>query len=802
MKYDGSIDLAIGMSAKSKIWKNKKWQWSELVTKLKEENKTNETFKEFISSTKDEQSKIKDVGGYVGGYLRNGRRKPENIVHRQIMTLDIDFAHPDFWDDFCMQFSNAALLHATHKHSETSPRYRLIMPLSREATPDEYVAVSRQIAGLMNIDIFDNTTFETNRLMFWPSNPKDVDYYCQSQDGPWVDVDEVLNTYADWTDSSLWPTADRKFEEVKSLSKKQEDPELKRGLIGAFCRSYAITEAIETFLKDVYVPTTDGRYTYLKGTAASGLITYDDKFAYSHHGTDPCGGKLCNAFDLVRIHKFGHLDADNPNPNQITKLKSFKSMEDFASSNSKVKKTIASETINEAKYDFAENPEDNTEPKEQDLTWAEQLEVDGKGNYLSNAQNLNTIFASDENLKGLFKQNDFDGKRYIFDTVPWRRVEKPEPVKNVDYSGVRNYIETIYKISGTLKIDDSLALEFNKHCFHPVKEYLTALEWDGIERADTLLIKYFGAKDNIYTREAIRKMLVGSVARIFNPGIKFDLVLTLVGQMQGTGKSSFFRALGREWFSDSFAGVNGKEAYEQLQGAWILEMAELKGLRKAEVEAVKHFISKQEDTFRPAYARVPETFLRQCVFVATTNEQEFLRDPSGNRRFMPVDVHDIKLTQNQDLRDFIDSPEVIAQIWAEAVTLYKAGETLFLSEEAEALASHEQKKHSETDERRGLIDDYINTLLPSKWNQMDIYERRTFLEDPLSDKGEANIERDHVCVAEVWCECLGKNKEDMDRYKTREINDILRSLDGWEQSKSTKNFGMYGKQKYYSRRLD
>ena len=193
-----------------------------------EEHKTTETFKEYIAATKDEQSKIKDVGGYVGGYLRQGRRKPENIVHRQLLTLDIDFAHCDFWGDFQMQFENAAVLHATHKHHETSPRYRLVMPISREVTPDEYVAIARQIAGLLDIDLFDNTTFETNRLMFWPSNPKDIDYYFRFQDGPWVDADEVLASYMDWTDSSLWPTSTNQIQKIKTSAEKQEDPENKK----------------------------------------------------------------------------------------------------------------------------------------------------------------------------------------------------------------------------------------------------------------------------------------------------------------------------------------------------------------------------------------------------------------------------------------------------------------------------------------------------------------------------------------------------------------------------------------------
>ena len=798
MKYDGSIDLAIGMSAKSKIWKNKKLVWSDLVKRLREENKTNETYKEFIAATKEDQSKIKDVGGYVGGYLRNGRRKPENVVHRQVMTLDIDFAHKDFWDDFCIQFSNAAVLHATHKHHETSPRYRLIMPLSRETTPDEYVAVSRQIAGLMGIDLFDNTTFETNRLMFWPSNPRDINYYIEVQDGPWVDVDEILDSYIDWKDSSLWPTAERKFDEVRASIKKQEDPEDKKGIVGAFCRTYSILEVIEKFLSDVYFKADmEDRYTYTKGTAAAGLIIYDDKFAYSHHGTDPCGGKLCNSFDLVRIHKFGHLDSENPNPG--SKPKSFSSMEEFCRADKNVKKVIATENLQDAKYDFTEDLEEDYAVEDDDIEWMQELEVDAKGNYLSTSVNLNMIFQNDARFKKLFRQNDFDGKRYVFGNLPWRKVLTPEPVKNVDYSGVRNYIESIYGISGTLKIDDSIALEFERNHFHPILDYLRSIEWDEVKRIDTILIDLLGADDNIYSRESIRKTLVGAVARVFNPGVKFDLVLTLIGE-QGTGKSTLVKSLGKQWFSDTFLTVQGKEALEQIQGAWIIEMAELSGLRKAEVEAVKHFISKQEDTFRPAYARTSETYLRQCIFVGTTNNKSFLRDPSGNRRFIPIDIHDIKLGDNPPLKEFVSSKELIDQIWAEAVYLFKKKEPLFLSKEAEKIAYQEQRNHSETDERIGLVEDYLEKSIPEDWDEKDIYERRSYLSDPLTPKGKN--ERDYVCVAEIWCECLGKEKEDMDRYKTRDINDILRGLEYWEQSSSTRNFKIYGKQKYYARKLD
>jgi predicted P-loop ATPase len=788
--HDGKIDIAVGMSAKSKLWKNQKWLWSDLVEKLITEHKTNETFKEFVSATKEEQSKIKDVGGYVGGYLRNGRRKPENVVHRQLITLDIDNAHSNFWNDFQMQFDNAAVLHATHSHVDTNPRYRLVMPLSRECTPDEYVAVSRYIAGMLGIDLFDNTTFESNRLMFWPSSSKDVAYYSESQKGTWVDVDDILNSYVDWTDSSSWPTSESKLREIKDASVKQQDPEEKRGVIGAFCRTYPISEAIDKFLSDSYVDAGQDRYTYTKGSTSAGLTIYDDKFAYSHHGTDPASSKLCNAFDLVRIHKFGHLDTGHHTN------KSFAAMEDFCKSDQKVRGTIANEKIAESKYDFAEELEQD---QALDLSWATDLEIDGKGKYVSSANNIGLIFNNDQALKNAFKENKFDSKKYIVKSLPWRKIKQPEPIKNVDYSGVRNYFESVYGITGAVKIEDALNLKFEKHSFHPVKEYLNKLKWDGKQRIDTLLIDYFGAEDSIYTREAIRKTLVGSVARIYQPGVKFDLVLTLVGGEQGTGKSSFFRALGQSWFSDSFNGFTGKEAFEQLQGAWIIEMAELAGLRKAERESVKHFITKQEDIFRPAYGRISETYQRQCVFVATTNEREFLSDPTGNRRFIPIEVKPVHLIDNKKLRDFIESKETVDQVWAEAVELFRSHETLYLSKKAENLARSEQKNHSINDERTGLILKYLETALPKDWSKKDVYERRQFFNDSLSEKGTED--RNFVCIAEIWCECLQKEKHDMTRYNTREINEIMKSLEDWEQINSTKNFSIYGTQKYYARKF-
>lgn len=787
---DMKIDIATAMTARSTKWKNRQITWEELADKLSHEVRTNETLREYFSATKEEQGRIKDIGGYVGGYLRGGKRKVGSVMHRQLLTLDIDNGYGELWEDFTLIFDNAAVMHATHTYSPKAPRYRLIMPLTRPVTPDEYMAIGRRVAGDIGIDLFDNTTFEPSRLMYWPSVPKDQEYFYRRQEGEWLNPDSVLAQYTDWHDTSSWPTSQAFLDTVKDRAAKQEDPLEKTGVVGAFCKAYTIQEAISKYLPDVYNATgSPDRYTYRKGSTSCGLVLYDNKFAFSHHGTDPCSGQLCNAFDLVRIHLFGHLDEGSRI--EGSKTKSFAAMEDLAMKDEKVKGIIAKEKMDSAKAAFAqEDAPDQEEGTEDDMAWMKELNIDKRGNYLSTANNVSLILANDARLKGMFRHNDFDSRQYIFRTAPWRKITTPEPVRNVDYAGVRNYIETVYGITGTAKIDDALELEFEKNHYHPVRQYLDSLIWDGEQRIDTLLPDYFGSDKNEYTRQAMRKILAGAVARVYQPGVKFDLVLVLVGD-QGTGKSTLCKKLGRQWFSDTFLTVQGKEALEQIQGAWLIEIAELSGFRKAEVESVKHFISKQEDIFRPAYARAAETYPRQCVFFGTTNNREFLRDPTGNRRFMPVDIH-----RENAIKDiFTDLDGEVDQIWAEAVQIWKAGEPLYLTGVAEQMAAERQKSHAEVDERYGLIEDYLNRPLPKDWDLIDLAGRQMFLQS--GDMGE--IPRETVCVAEIWTECLGKNKEDMDRYKTREINDIMRRMEGWQLSGSTKNFRLYGKQKYYYR---
>ncbi|GKX27864.1 hypothetical protein SH1V18_03440 [Vallitalea longa] len=797
MKYDGEISIAVGRSRKETKWKNKEILWSELVNKLSETTRTAETHNEYMASPKGRQSEIKDVGGFVGGYLSQGVRKVDSVQNRTVITLDIDHAKSDndIFDSFDMLYGNAAVIYSTHKHTPEIPKLRLVIPINRPVFTDEYEAISRRIAGDLGINDFDDTTFQPSRLMYFPSTSKDGEYLFQKLDAPWLDADQILNTYFDWKDSSSWPISDRVNKIVARGIKKQGDPLEKPGLIGAFCRCYNIHEAIEKYLQDEYEPCAmENRYTYKLGSTAAGLITYDDKFAFSHHGTDPASGKLCNAFDLVRIHLFGLKDEDAVPNTPSNRLPSYKEMVEFCSKDKTVRKQLGKEKIQSAIEDF-----EGIELKdgEIDTSWTENLDIDGKGRIRSSIDNILIILKNDYKLKVKLAFNKFNNKCIALGNLPWRKINKNNnELRDLDDAGLRHYMEATYGITGGNKIYDASALIMEENAFHPVMDYLNTLEWDGQPRIDTLLIDYLGAEDTEYVRAVTRKAFVACVARIKNPGCKFDYVLTLVGK-QGVGKSTILKKLGGKWFSDSFTTVQGKEAVEQIQGYWLIEMAELSGLRKAEVETVKHFMSKQEDVFRPAYGRKTETHPRQCIFFGTTNNSDFLTDSTGNRRFWAVDTMVVEPTKNI----FTElTKEVVNQVWAEALHLYQQGEKLYLNKDMEGMANKVQEQHTKVDERIGLVEDYLNTPIPEDWYDMDVFDRTNYIHniDSISQKG--TILRNRISVIEVWTELFNGQKKDLDRRKSMEINNILKAIKGWEMYKKSGGVGRikgYGRQRIY-----
>lgn len=772
------MKIAYGNSRMEKRWKNNEISWDDFCRRVSTTQTTTETVEEYRKMTKPQQDAVKDVGGFVGGHLRGGRRKTGTVLCRSMLTLDMDHGTPDILDELSLFNSHELCVYSTHKHTPEAPRLRLIFPLKRDVSEEEYPALARKVAQEIGMDLFDDTTYQPHRLMYWPSTSRNGEYVYQVMDGDILDPDAYLGMYDDWRDVSTWPVSSRESEAVKKAAKQQADPLTKTGAVGAFCRTYPIREAIEKFLPDVYAPSAmEGRYDYIPADSSAGVIIIDEKFAYSFHATDPACGQLLNAFDAVRVHKFPD---DDPK-------KSYNAMAEFAAADEKVKLRIFEEKRQAAAEDFDEADPD---------AWKKQLQYEKKSMELkNNLHNLMLILENDENLKGIVFNQLADGME-IRGKVPW-----PHPAKfwrDADDAQLICYVDAAYGTFSARNYDIAVTKAVDDRSYHPIREFFETLPaWDGMERADTLLIDYLGAEDTPYVRAVTRKELCAAYCRVYHPGIKFDSMIVLNGD-QGIGKSTLIAKLGGEWYSDSLnlSDMNDKTAAEKLQGYWIMEIGELAGMRKADLDKVKAFISRQDDKYRASFGRRVTPHPRQCVFFGTTNSQNgYLRDITGNRRYWNV-----KVPGNGKYKPWDMDADTVKQVWAEVMVYAKAGEKLYLPPELEAYAKEEQRAAMERDDREGLVQEYLDMLLPDTWDSMDVYKRRDYVrdaDDPMRPDG--SVHRMEVSNMEIWCECFGKAKEDMKPSDSYSIAAIMERMDGWSRTGKAKVLPIYGKQRIYRR---
>ncbi|CAC9706243.1 hypothetical protein IE368CO2PC_00130 [Enterococcus faecalis] len=783
------MKIAYGNSRMDKRWKNTDISWEDFCSRVKTTQRTTETVEEYRKMKKGGQDSIKDVGGFVGGHLKDGRRKKGNVLSRSMLTLDMDYGTSTIWEEISTFFPYQCCIYSTHKHTPENPRLRLIIPLFRDVGEEEYAAVSRMVAKEIGIDLFDDTTYEPERLMYWPSTSRNGIFVYEEKDGSLLDPDVFLNKYDDWRDTSTWPVSSRQSEILERSLKEQADPLSKEGVIGTFCRTYSVSTAIDSFLKDIYEPSAmTGRYDYIPADSSAGVILYDDKFAYSHHATDPANGRLLNAFDLVRIHKFGHLDDRATESTPPSKLPSFINMCEFAIQDDEVKAQFTKERMEQATIDFTED------------NWQTALELDKQGKIKDTLDNIVLIIRNDSELESIAFNKHRDGID-ARDGLPWEQMKGGW--NDSDNAALKVYLSNKYGIYSPTKTKDAILAVAAERSYHPIKEYLDHLsEWDGTLRVETLLIDYFNATDNSYTRAVTRKMMVAAVARIYHPGTKFDSVLILNGP-QGIGKSTFFAKLAGDWFSDSLTltDMKDKAGPEKLQGYWILELGELAGMRKTDVEVVKSFISRSDDKYRASYGVNVESHPRQCIIVGSTNaESGFLRDVTGNRRFWPV-----RISGDGKRKAWQMSVYDVEQIWAETLVLYGQGEKLYLEGSDVELATNEQADAMESDEREGLVRSYLDTLLPDDWNALSLYERRNYLNGSEfgGESRVGTVERTLVCNMEIWCECFGRDASAMKPADSYAIAGIMKKINGWNKyqgnKNGTSNFPIYGRQRCYEK---
>ena len=471
MKNSRKLLISEANNRLSKQWVTTEITWSEFVERLGKPKVTAETLDEFLSYSKSKQDDIKDVGGFVGGKLKGNLRRSEAIESRCLITLDLDnLAYED--DTKIIKTLNslecAYVVYSTRKHQTTKPRIRVIFPLAGDVSAEEYEPIARKVAEFIGLRYCDPTTFQAVRLMYWPSHSIDSDYVFTYADKPMLDGAAILNMYVGWKDVTSWPEVPDAQKLHQNMLKKQENPLEKEGMVGAFCRRFNIYQAIDEFLPGVYEPCdVADRLTFIGGSTTAGAIVYQEGlFLYSHHATDPCSQKLVNAFDLVRLHKFGHLDIQAEVNTPVAKLPSWLAMKEWVMAKTDVRKDLLKERQQKAIAEFSIVDDKNEEVLEgeiveDDNNWKDDIQYSADGmEALSTLSNIMLILRNDRELKFKIFKDVFSSRILVRDGVPWdRKFETSDRIwTDTDDAGLRWYLESNYGITSTNKIIDGVNL--------------------------------------------------------------------------------------------------------------------------------------------------------------------------------------------------------------------------------------------------------------------------------------------------------------------------------------------------------
>lgn len=805
--------------------------------------RTKEKYNEYVNADKATKLQIKDVGGYVGGETQGGKRTNGIRITRQLLTLDIDTKLPNIMEYLKRNVYFFCIVHSTHSHAPDENRLRIIAPLSREVNEDEYQALGRRIAySIENAKhetlrgLFDETTFQANRLMFFPSVCADGEYICEllnldmsldMDEQSIIDVDKVLDSYLDKNDIYEWFKPEKQDElQIGKNSITNKNPLKAKGMVGAFNRTYTVSQAIEKFLGNVYKRERNGRYTFIGGESfGGGTILANDTLFYSHHGTDPANLYYRSAFDLVRIHKFGSYDVGFTPEKELEKdvlekSDSFTKMIEFCRAipevveHSESNVALTQRLEQQEKYvdehwsDPNNEQGQTTQPQENKDSKSWLVQLDG---LKSSTAKLDIIFSNDDTIGNLFYFDTFRAN-ICFNRKPfWHKdFVEGQALQDKDMAHIRVHLDKVYGVKGEKTIDDAIIVEADKIQKNKVLEFFETLKWDGTPRLETFFQDFFKVQPNPFTKAALKHWLVGAVSRIYRAGAPMDLLLIIKGK-QGIGKSLFFKKLATIDFNKSADHLysdtkidfdKAKDSYEQLEGIWIYEWKELAGMNMSEQESIKAFVDKTEDKFRRSYGRRNVEIKRRVAFGGSTNDTTPLRDRTGNRRFL---VMESGLNQNECyIKDETKFTQAYRdQLIAEAIHLYKNKFDIFAwSEEEMKWWDRSNESNLAENDLLGNISSYLTMKRPRTWYSMSVEEMLEYVnqydfQNHRSGSavwGETHlIDPDRVCVMELWKVALRQKDITINRFHRELIGSALENL-GWEITKQQQRFGIFGHQ--------
>ena len=805
--------------------------------------RTKETVLEYQKGNREFRLKCKDKGGFIAGTSENNKRDNASILTRNMITLDMDYCPSNIVDilkekqDVEKKLGFRFFIYSTHSHTTEEPRLRMIIPLTREISVEQYEPVGRIVAEIIGLEYFDATTFQPNRIMYFPSVSVDGDYVCKEfgfEEWNDLDPDEMLDKYMDYLNIAEFQKPHyiqgMKREKIEK-GKVRDSTKTRWRIVNAFNMEYTITQAIDEFLDAEY---TQGkhkdRYTYNEGESKDGMIILNEQYGYSHHATDPAQGRLLNAFDVVRIHMFGKEDVDQTEQKEYesyTKNTSFTAMQNYIRKNlPKVMKHMPEiKELQKNEKEFQTGKVEVEEGSVEATEWKLTLDYTGpeKDRHpKSNARNIKLIFSNDDYFKNLFY---YDSLRdaICFDKSPnWNKEKKKgDLVTDDDDSEIRIYLNSVYQIAGKDLIYDSVVHQAGKKRRHPIKTFFATLpEWDGVPRIETIITTLYDINPNEFTREASKSWWGGIVQRIMIPGSKYDMMILISGK-QGIGKSQFGKSIATlywkgdmpsidsqpNYFGDDELPFDKKDAYEQLNGIMIYELPEFeKYYKKSDTSTVKSFLSKTSDKYRRSYGRRVAEYKRQCVFVGTTNSSKPLRDKTGNRRFLPFYSNlEEGISRLYDTKYWTE--DIRNQCLAEALFNFDEGykPMAMFSKKAQELWKELNEKATTENDSLPIVEMYVNNKFPVnffKYQMMDM--KKYFSESVQRDWQDTFIDREHreeFSLKEIFVMAFHKDiGYSLDFFMREQIIDALLKL-GFTKQSYRKRQGLLGQQYIYLRKL-
>ncbi len=406
---------------------------------------------------------------------------------------------------------------------------------------------------------------------------------------------------------------------------------------------------------------------------------------------------------------------------------------------------------------------------------AAELGVTDKGLVRQSIQNAVTVLLKDPLLAGRIRRNELTDKTEIIGDVGWKR--RGSAITDTDVNQIRLYLEKTYGLTREKQIRAAIDIVSSENSFHPIRDYLNSLKWDGRERIRYLLPRYLGAEESPYVYEMTKLMMLGAINRVFHPGCKFEIMLCLVGG-QGAGKSTLLRflAIRDEWFTDDLRRLDDENVYRKIQGHWFIEMAEMLATNSAKsIELIKSFLSRTKETYKIPYETHPEDRPRQCIFLGSSNNVNFLPyDTTGNRRFAPIPICAEK-AERHPLDDEKECRDYIIHCWAEAMEIYRSGDyCLTFPKELDNDVRKMQTDYMPDDSTFGVIQNYLDTF-----------------------NGE------YVCAIQIYEEAFKLTYDPQKRSVLQPINNVMnQGMPGWDSKAVTHKFKEYGAQRAWHRKKD